>query len=110
MNTIHVKPDYGFGWQQDGGTIDTPLPFTLLVEMNENVIGEQNSRIFGTILEKSHRYAGKKALLSIRTRGQPPTYNVMIYEKSSDVPPADLLEKISLPILATGYAVISIAP
>jgi|SRR5262249_33495160 len=80
MKHIDVKPVYGYGWRQAHSTIDTPEPFTMRVEGCEKTSDQKYyAKLSGQIVGTSHSYAGKWALLQIRSLGPEPNYNVLIY-------------------------------
>lgn len=98
MKMLQIRPVYGFGWRENGVSIDTPAPFTLSVEKEEGTLGGEHSQILGKILGP-HKFAGKCARLEIRGYLPPPQYNVQIYDEPLSPP-----QTFASIATATGFA------
>lgn len=103
MNTLEVKPVYGFGWEQNGKRIETPAPFVLNVEKVEGKLGDRGSWVFGTILGP-HRFSGKFSRLQIRTLAPTASFNVYIYDSAQLPLPQALSGRFDATTVATGFA------
>ena len=105
MAYVKLKPVYGYGWGEGGVTIDTPTPFSVQIQKLEMATNRRDYlKLLGKVDDVSHRYAGKWAYVTLRTFGDPPSYNVKIYEAVPAGIHEAWREPVSAPTVATGFA------
>jgi len=71
---LRIEPAYGYGWYSaEGGLLETPPPFRIGGQFDGLVV------LGGPVVETDHPLAGLWVVLSIRTDGPTPAYNVRAY-------------------------------
>lgn len=78
---LRVKPIYGFGWFRAGEqrAIEVPTEFELDAEVVEP--GAPPKLVLGQVTQSDHVLAGFWVALALRTRGDHPTFNVVVYSE-----------------------------
>ena len=109
MKSVIVIPEYGYGWQREGQSIEVPPPFTLAVTRYErDDIQNVYEVIVGKILDSPHVLSGLWILISLRTREAMPTYNVSCYKVEPPFMNAGDIDPFCVPRVFDGFATLKL--
>lgn len=105
MSVVTVVPQYGYGWQKSGQPIDTPDPFNVSCEMCEKADGQDvHKLIVGRVFEPRHMFDGLWVILTARTLGSDPTYNVLLYPQNPPFSQSGSVRLFDVPRTFDGFA------
>ena len=104
MKSVKVTPVYGFGWREADSSIDPPKPFRIRMHKYQFADDKAHyAKLLGKVSSLMHRYRGKWVLLSMRTKGNSPSYGLRIYDKKPALS-ATLDEAEVVTFVASGFA------
>jgi hypothetical protein len=109
MKLVTVVPEHGYGWQQDSHSIEMPPPFSVAVRRYEEADTKNAYKLItGRILDLSHALSGLWVLISLRTAGAEPTYNVFCYKVEPPFMDSGDIDPLCVPIAANGFAMLKL--
>jgi len=98
-----VFPQYGFGWYaQDGTSLEVPPEFEMGSSITEN--DESFSLALGQVSTEGHPLHSLWVLLTQRTDGGDPTYNLHAYKDRPEIP--DHRSPVPEATVLTGFATV----
>ena len=107
MKSAIIVPGYGYGWQKDGRTIDTPPAFKMEVRRyKESDTQGAYKFILGRASEPGHLLDGLWIFVGMRTAGPQPTYNICCYDAEPPFMDGGIIDLSSVGSSISGFGTV----